>query len=131
MSNVDELIDKAAILKADITDKTKILHALQEQIEALLEWPDKQASLTAFGRAFKAKIVTKTAVKWDQEKLDELRKTMGDDDFFTLFSFEYKPVNFSKLDNIWVYHQYYNRIGECKSESKARSSFTFERLESC
>lgn len=48
---------------------------------------------------FAVKIEKKETLKWDQDKLNQARITLGDDTFLNLFGFEWKHKQKAVLDN--------------------------------
>ena len=93
----DALIREAAALDAEIKGKSERLKELKLKLAALAEF--KPGSMTGHlvGGGHKVKVQVKEYVKWDQDKLDQVR-SFNPAKFNEIFKPEYKPISKKTLD---------------------------------
>ncbi len=87
-----ELIKRGATIKAAIVEQTVRLRAINEQIAAQVEFNGKKSATLEAG-GFKVNITQRENIKWDHDSLEKFRFHVGDEEFFTLFKTEFKPIN--------------------------------------
>jgi hypothetical protein len=126
---LEDLIEDAAITKAEIKRLEKELKAKQELIEAALDFGDKKTA-TAFSSNFKVTAQLKETISWDQTKLKALRKNVGDGEFLRLFNYEFKPIiSVPKLEEMSSRLPFGSTLLACFDRKKAATYMTYERLE--
>lgn len=89
--DIDVLVTQAATLKARIDKEKEQLRVLSERLAELAVFPDGKSTAHIVGGGYNVAIQRKSAVKWDQDKLNQARAVLKDETFFALFAWEYKP----------------------------------------
>ena len=98
-SENQNLVEYAAKLKGEIDAKKAEYDALIDKIVALATFKNGSHTGHCFTSSVHCKVTKKEYVKWDQSKLNALRAKMEENDFFSIFGWEYKPVSKAVIDH--------------------------------
>lgn len=93
----DGLIREAAALEAEIKAKTEKLKELKLKLAALAEFKPGSKTGHLVGGGCKVKVQVKEYVKWDQDKLSQVR-SFNPAKFAEVFKAEFKPISKKTLD---------------------------------
>lgn len=97
-ASIPLLIRRGAELKSRISAMTDELRDINMSLQANAVFPEGKNTAHLTGGGYTATVQRKVNIKWDQTKLSEARARMGDDKFFSVFTWEFKPVSAKKLD---------------------------------
>lgn len=92
-TNIDDLISAFEFYKNLENENRERRINIELQLAAIAESISGEGKTRRVaGKERTVKVTFKTTDKWNQEKLEDLRKTQGDDEFFRFFRVtEYKP----------------------------------------
>ena len=93
MNDVEHLIHKGLELRCSIDSLKKELEAVNRDVAALAEFPEGKATAYVCGEGCRARVSLREYEKWDQGKLDDARRLLGEDLFGTLFRRVWEPVS--------------------------------------
>jgi len=79
-------------LKAEVEQKTARLRDLAKQIAAVATFPEGKNTAHMVSGGYDFTIQRKENTRWDQKVLRNTRIQLGDDLFFKLFDWEFKPI---------------------------------------
>ena len=124
------IIDRAAALKQEIVEKTEELRACNLAI-AKNEASFKPGSKTghAFGQQWKATVQLQETVSYDHEALEFLRFKIGDEKFFHLFRYEYKPKENKAIKNFIQFSEHGPWAAKAMITKEGAPQVKFERME--
>lgn len=94
-----ELIREGAYLKEQIDALNTRRQEVETRLAELAEFPaGKMTSQPLEGAGYKVKVTKKEYPKWDDEKLEQARATVGDGRFFAVFKWKFTPRSKKDLD---------------------------------
>jgi hypothetical protein len=125
------MADRAGVLYSEIAERETEMKAVKEALVPYVEFRDGCATGHLTGRRFAVKVLRKENVKWDQGKLDALRRDMGDEAFFRVFRWSFEPVSKKTLDAVIEFSEHGPRIREAFTSRPGSPQFTFLPLEDC
>ena len=91
------LISRGAMLKAQMNLAQEELGKINQQIADQTRFLEGKNTGHVFGGGYDVTVQKRTNVKWDQGKLRAAREALGDDDFFKVFTWEFKPSGANDL----------------------------------
>ena len=111
-------------------DKAR-LAAINQQLARLAEYRDGSATGHIYAGDMHAKVVQRSNVKWHQPELEQARKAMGDDAFFKVFKWEYKPLSAKALNGFFDYGAlaHVEAVKAACEESYGAPTVTYERVD--
>lgn len=126
----DQLIAKAVELKCRIAQQTSDLKELQKLIEERCTFPEGRQTAHIFGAGYDVTVQQRTNTKWDQKKLEEARKAMGNDEFFKVFAWEFKPQSAKQLDAFLSFgsSDHARLVLDARTVTKGASQFTYQPM---
>ncbi len=89
----DKLIRRGLELRCSIDSLKKQLDEVNRQIAEMAEFPEGRSTAWVLGKGCRARVVRRVYEKWDQRKLDEARRTLGEGTFGELFRSVWEPVS--------------------------------------
>ena len=92
------LIEEGAEIKAAINEQTQRLREIGAILFDQAQFPDGKNTAHMTGHNHKVTIQRKETVNWDQDLLAQARAGLGDNEFFQLFGWEFKPRAKRDLD---------------------------------
>jgi len=95
---LDELIESAVQLQREITARQEELKAVKAELEKFCDYPEGKNTAHIFGAGYNVTVQRKSNTAWDQKKLEAVRKAMGNENFFKIFSWEFKPAGAKQLN---------------------------------
>ena len=91
--DTDKLIRRGLELRCSIDTLRKQLDDVNRQIVEAAEFPEGKATAWVLGKGCRARVMNRVYEKWDQRKLDEARRTLGEEAFRELFRSVWEPVS--------------------------------------
>jgi hypothetical protein len=128
---VRELVDQAAILAEEISQKTEDLRALKDRLAQLADYKEGSMTGRVFGGHYTATVTRKETMTWDQGKLDALRKTIGNREFLRVFKYEFKPIAKKEADAAIKHASYGHILAEALTVKEGSPQVAFKRMEDC
>lgn len=92
------LVDEGAALKATIAEHTQRLREIGAILCERAQFADGKNTAHMTGTSHKVTIQRKETINWDQDLLAQARAGLGDNEFFQLFGWEFKPRAKKELD---------------------------------
>jgi len=102
-ATLDRLIAEGAAIKTRMDADKSRLAEIHATLQGMALFPDGKNTAHLVGAGFDVKIARKANIKFDQAKLESLRVRMGNDGFFKVFKWEFKPVGQKQLDAFTAY----------------------------
>ena len=96
--DLEVAITEAVAVKRQMEELKSRYADLQAEIIAKVQIPDGKRTGYAESGNIRARVQVTEKYKWDQEKLNAARATMGDNAFLKAFTFEWKPVDKKAID---------------------------------
>jgi hypothetical protein len=127
----ESLVDRAGALHEEIAVKDKELKEIKRTLAGMAEYKEGSKTGHVFGQRYHAVVSLKTNVKWDQDALDRLRRTMGDPAFFRVFKWAYEPVSKKVLDGAIDFGEHGEAIRATYTETEGSPQVTFKLMEEC
>ena len=93
MNNVERLIHKGLQLRCSIDSLKKELEAVNRDVAALAEFPEGKATAYVCGEGCRARVSLREYEKWDQARLGDARRLLGEELFGSLFRSVWEPVS--------------------------------------
>ena len=125
------LVDRAAVLKEQITALTDELRQINETLAGTADFKPGSKTGHISGRHYLAKIQLKEYTKWDQSRLNEARAVMGDAEFFRVFKWTFEPVSAKTLAGALEFGQFTELIEAARTVTEGTPYVTFEKMEAC
>jgi hypothetical protein len=124
---IDALVREGAETKAEMDNLQAKLRLINKQLADLAPFEGDKKTATIEAGGYTVKVQVKENVRWDQEKLNRARTTLGDDMFFKVFRWEYKPVSKKDLDGYLEYagDEYKQPILDAMSTKPGAPSVTY------
>ena len=91
--DTDKLIRRGLELRCSIDALKKQLDEVNRQIVEVAEFPEGRSTAWVLGKGCRARVVNRVYEKWDQKKLDEARRALGEEAFRELFRQVWEPVS--------------------------------------
>ena len=91
--DTDKLIRRGLELRCSIDTLKKQLDDVNRQIVEAAEVPEGRNTAWVQGKDCRARVMNRVYEKWDQRKLDEARRTLGEEAFRELFRSVWEPVS--------------------------------------
>ena len=91
--DTDKLIRRGLELRCSIDSLKKQLEDVNRQIVELAEFPEGRNTAWVQGKGCRARVVNRIYEKWDQHKLDDARRILGEQAFGELFRSVWEPVS--------------------------------------
>lgn len=124
-----DLVDRAAALKRTIEGLTEELKRLNLILAERAEYrPDRRVGRLS-GRRFRAEVRPRELVKWDQNYLNEARRLMGDEEFFRIFKWEFKPLSEKRFSGALLFGAHGRLLEKARLTSPGAPSVTFTEIE--
>ena len=123
------LIEEGAAIKAAITENTKRLREIGVILADHAVFPDGKNTAHMAGSSHKATIQRKETISWDQDALNHARSDLGDQEFFQLFGWEFKPKAKKDLDGFLAHSSHADIVRQAMIIKQASPSVTFAALE--
>jgi hypothetical protein len=123
------LVDLAGKLHEEIDVKTKELKEIKAKLAKAAEYKPGSKTGHIFGDNYSATVQLKEYVKWDQTALDTLRQTMGDEEFFKVFKWEFEPQSKKVLDGALEFSAFGADIKKTFTVTQGAPQISFKRLE--
>ena len=95
---LEQAITEAVAVKRQMEELKSRYADLQAEIIARVQIPEGKRTGYAESGNVRARVQVTEKYKWDQEKLNAARATMGDNAFLKAFTFEWKPVDKKAID---------------------------------
>ena len=95
---LEQAITEAVAVKRQMEELKSRYADLQAEIIAKVQIPEGKRTGYAESGNVRARVQVTEKYKWDQEKLNAARATMGDNAFLKAFTFEWKPVDKKAID---------------------------------
>ena len=133
MSDAEQrkLVDRAALLHGEITEKSAQLKEIKAKLAHLAKYREGSATGHIYGSRFSATVTLKKNIKWDQGKLEGLREDIGDGDFMKVFTWEYKPISQKEVDAAVKHASFGGKIEECFVATEGSPQVVFKPMEDC
>ena len=96
-AGLSQLIRRGAELKARIAAMNSELRDINLRLQSSALFPEGRHTAHLTGGGYTATVQRKVNVTWDQARLAEARARMGDERFFGVFTWEFKPSSAKKL----------------------------------
>lgn len=93
MTDVERLIHRGLELRCSIDGLKKQLEAVNREVAALAEFPEGKATAYVCGEGCRARVSLREYEKWDQERLGDARRLLGEELFGSLFRRVWEPVS--------------------------------------
>ena len=103
MADVNALIREGMEIKARMDADKKRLQSINNTLAELAEYREGSQTGHIYDTNLHVKVQRKTNVKWDQAELNRARVALGDDLFFEVFKWEFKPASKKALDGFMQY----------------------------
>lgn len=95
---LEQAITEAIAVKRQMEELKSRYADLQAEIIAKVQIPEGKRTGYAESGNVRARVQVTEKYKWDQEKLNAARATMGDNAFLKAFTYEWKPVDKKAID---------------------------------
>ena len=95
---LDELIESAVQIQREIAARQEELKAVKAELEKFCDYPEGKNTAHIFGAGYDVTVQRRNSTAWDQKKLEAVRKAMGNENFFKVFSWEFKPAGAKQLN---------------------------------
>ena len=95
---LEQAITEAVAVKHQIEELKSRLTDLQAEIIDKVQIPEGKRTGYAESDNVRARVQLMEKYKWDQDKLNAARATMGDNAFLKAFTYEWKPVDKKTID---------------------------------
>jgi hypothetical protein len=105
MENLEQLIQEGASLKSQRDALDAHLKQINQQISGLMDFNGKKTA-HAFSAGHKVTVQLRENVRWDQTKLEQVRESIGNDEFLTIMRPEWKPRSKKDLDGYLAHGQH-------------------------
>ena len=125
------LVDRAAQIKEQSADAAEELRRINLILAERATYKPGSKTGHVTGRHFAAKVSLRENVKWNQEQLNDIRRAMGDAEFFRVFKWTFEPISSKLLAGALEFGQYAELIAAARTVTKGAPQVSFERLESC
>ena len=89
----DKLNSRGLELRCSIDSLKKQLEDVNRQIIEAADFPEGKSTAWVLGKGCRARVVNRVYEKWDQHKLDEARRILGEQAFDRLFRAVWEPVS--------------------------------------
>lgn len=123
--DLKEFIDEGARLKSEIQEHQTRLREINKILADSLEFNGKK-STKAEGYSFVANVSLKESISWDQEALNQSRAKLGDEEFFKLFKWEFKPRAKKELDGFLNHNPNAEAIRQAMTIKPGAPSVTYK-----
>lgn len=100
MASVSELMREGMAIKTRMDADRKRLQEINAALAGLAEYREGSQTGHLYDSNLHVKVQRKTNVKWDQTGLNQARAGMGDELFFQVFKWEFKPSSKKALDGL-------------------------------
>lgn len=125
------LVDRAARLKEELTEKTEMLRQINLTLAERGEFKPGSQTGHLSGRHYQARIQLKDYTKWDQAKLADARQAMGDTEFFKIFKWIFEPISAKTLAGALEFGRHADLIAAARTVTAGAPQVSFERMEAC
>ena len=126
---LESLIEEGATLKAEVQEKTQRLREIGAILAEHAQFPDGKNTAHLVGCRFKATVQRKETISWDQDALGQARFGLGDNEFFGLFGWEFKPRAKKDLDGFLKHSPKADLVRQAMIIKPATPSITYTALE--
>ena len=123
------LIEEGAALKASITEQTQRLREIGVILTDSAVFQEGKNTAHMTGSAHKVTIQRKETVNWDQDLLAQARAGLGDNAFFQLFGWEFKPRAKKELDGFLKHSPKAQLVHQAMIIKPASPAVTYTALE--
>lgn len=122
-------VDEAAILHEEIARMDKRLKELKRELAEMALFKDGSKTGHVYGAKWHATVGLKETVRFDQERLAELRTAMGDREFFRVFKWSFEPASKKLLDAAIEFGAHGEAIRRTFTVVPASPQVTFKPME--
>ena len=126
---LESLIEEGAMLKEEVQAKTQRLREIGAILAEQAQFPDGKNTAHIVGCRFKATVQRKENISWDQDQLQQARFGLGDNEFFGLFGWEFKPRAKKELDGFLKHSPKAELVRAAMVIKPATPSVSFAALE--
>jgi hypothetical protein len=131
MSSLKELVDLCGEAHEKLEIAKRDYEAIRDKVKAAAVYPAGKNTVHMEGGHWNIIVSRKESVKYFQDKLDALRRDIGDEEFFKVFKWTFEPVDKKTLDGAVNFSPHKDRIKETFLRSEASPTFVFKEQESC
>lgn len=128
-AQITNLIEEGAAIKADIDAQTKRLREINAILAENAQFADGKNTAHLVGCRFKATVQRKETISWDQDALAMTRADLGDETFFGLFGWEFKPRAKKELDGFLKHSPKAEAVRSAMIIKQSSPSVTYVALE--
>lgn len=131
MENVEKLIREGMEIKARMDADKARLQSINNTLAELAEYKEGSKTGHIYGQNLHVKVQRKTNVKWDQAELNRARSAIGDELFFQVFKWEFKPASKKALDGFMQYGDklHVDMVNAAMTETPGTPAVEYELLE--
>lgn len=126
---IESLIEEGAMLKEEVQAKTQRLREIGAILAEQAQFPEGKNTAHIVGCRFKATVQKKETISWDQDALGQARFGLGDNEFFGLFGWEFKPKAKKDLDGFLKHSPKAELIRSAMIIKQATPAVSFAALE--
>jgi hypothetical protein len=127
---MDDLLQEAFRLKQVIDVHTSRLRDINKKIAESAVFGDGRSTTTILGQHIKAKIRLRDNVKWDQQRLEQVRSHFPDETM-AVFVPKYEPRGKAALDGMCAQNEEFAKaVDWCRTVTPGAPSVTYELIES-
>lgn len=128
MTNTEVLILEMVNLKTNMDREKKRLEEIHDALASETAFPEGKSTGHLLGAGYDVTVQLKQNVKWDQKALNACRAAMGDEKFFSLFSWKYEPADARKLSGFLAFDSSPHRlmVEKARIVSAGKPSVTFK-----
>lgn len=130
-TSVNQLIAEGAKTKAQLKMLQDKLRQINAALAGVAVFPDGKNTAHLAGNGYAVKIQRRENVKWNQDKLENCRRAMGNDEFFNVFTWEFKPASAKALDGFMKYgDQHFSAlINDARTVTPGAPQVTYQTIE--
>lgn len=127
----DALIQRYVALKLELDQKQALLREIAAELAESAPFPEGKKTAHIIGAGYDVTVQRRENVKWDQKKLEAARQAMGNEDFFKVFAWEFKPASAKALNGFLDYGDpaHVEAVRGARTLTQGAPSITFAPIE--
>ena len=127
----DALIARYVQLKMELDARQAQLREIAAELAESAPFPEGKKTAHIIGAGYDVTVQRRENVKWDQKKLEACRQRMGNENFFKVFAWEFKPASAKLLNGFLDYGDpaHVDAVKDARTVTQGAPSITFAPVE--